>query len=295
MPGKIIAAAAHALLLLLAIASGKAAAQIGGATERTDEWRAETFGVGPSIEYASGKFGGAESTEMWWVALNGRFERGPWVARLNLPYVFVSGPGNVVPAGGAGGTPVCRQAGVNSGAARGGIRCGNDGSTPSTSVRVSSSGLGDLTAGLSYRLVDRPSGAFDLTGKVKLPMADESRALGTGEADYSLQGDLTLLLGRGEVFLTAGYRWYGDPPGIEVKDVFFGALGASYRVTQQTTAGIAFDHRQKTYDGGAALNEISLFASYRVTSSARVRGYVFKGLTDGGAGWGGGALAMFTF
>lgn len=281
--------------LLLGFGAGAVNAQVSGAPERAEESQPGTVAVGPMLEYSSGEFGGTESTEIWSIGVTGRYERGRWIVRATVPYVAVSGPGNVVPTGGGGGTPVCRQAGAGPGTSRGGIRCPSGGSTATAAGRFSSSGLGDVTVGLTFRLLDRASTAFDFTGKVKIPTADENKALGTGEFDYSMQGDLLHTIGKAGIFATAGYRWYGDPPGVELKDVFFGALGATYQVAPQATVGLAYDYRQRTYDGGAALNELSLFASYKATSSFRVRGYVFKGLSDGGPDWGAGVLALFAF
>lgn len=279
-------------LLTLGVAGVQA--QVSNAPERVEERQPGTFSVGPMLEYSSGKFGGTQSTEIWSIGAIARYERGPWVVRLTVPYVDVSGPGNVVPTGGGAGTPVCGQAATGLGA-RASVQCagGTGGTTSSSSF--SESGLGDVTLGAGLTVVDLTRTTLDLTAKVKFPTADEKMGLGTGEFDTSLQGDLYQAIGKATVFVTAGYRWYGDPPGIVLEDALFGALGATYAVTPQATFGVAYDYRQPTYAGGASLNEVSLLASFRVAPAARLRGYVFKGLTDGGPDWGAGISALISF
>jgi hypothetical protein len=91
----------------------------------------------------------------------------------------------------------------------------------STPERRHESGLGDLRLAASYRLAGGGARLFRLDAgvSVKLPTADESRGLGTGEFDgrVGLSGEvrfwsLTLFGG-------AGYNILGDPPGVDYADV----------------------------------------------------------------------------
>lgn len=279
-------------LLLLACAVPDLGAQTSGAPERVEGRPVGNMGAGVFFDHSSGEFGGTQSTEIWSLGVLGRYEFGPWVVRGSLPYVHVTGPGNVVPTGGGAGTPLCLGAG---GAGSSGLRCAGSGSATTSSTRLREAGIGDVTLGLTYKAFDRSETAFDVTGKIKVPTADETRGLGTGEYDYSLQGDLYRSIGRANAFGTVGYRWYGDPAGIELEDVFFGAIGVTYPVAAAVRIGVAYDYRQPTYAGGASLDEISLTGSFGLSSSARLRGYVFKGLSDGGPDWGGGISAFMTF
>lgn len=283
--------------IAVATACVPALAQDAYVLERKDAVRG--FSVRPEVDYTSGKFGGTQSTDVWSYGVTLRYERGPYAVRASIPYLQVSGPGNVVPAG-QGVVQVCRQSNRGPGNDTG-VRCTDDssggGAGSTTATRATVSGLGDVTAAFAYNAIDhRASGLLvDLTAKVKLPTADESRGLGTGRTDYALQIDADKPIGPWSVFGTAGYKWLGDPPGADLRNVFYGALGASYAMTDRATLGLAQDYRQATFAGGAALSETSVFASVRVAPSARLRGYVFKGHTSGGPDWGGGVSLRVGF
>lgn len=291
-------------LVMVATATLDARAQGTSATERAQGTTTSGFSLGPVFDYSTGKYGGTAATDVWSLGVVGRYETGPWTFRLTVPYVNVRSPGNVVPSGSGSVTPVCRVS--NSGPGNNtGIRCddnsssssGGSSSSSGSSGRRSDSGLGDVTAGVTYNLLDnKPTGlVFDLTGKVKIPTADENKGLGSGKFDYSIQGDIDKTLGNANVFGTLGYKIYGEPAGTNLRNVVFAGVGTSYRLSRAATWGVAYDFRQASFSGGKSLNEISLFTSYRVTDATRLRGYVFKGLTDGGPDWGVGASVLFSF
>jgi hypothetical protein len=92
-----------------------------------------------------------------------------------------------------------------------------------TARRTSEDGLGEIVAGATYNLLPPTENGFifDVGAKVKFGTADEDKRLGTGEEDYSLQGDLYKTFGSWAALWTLGYRWYGDPSGIDLENVFF--------------------------------------------------------------------------
>lgn len=287
-----------ALIAAAASACSQGALAQSAAIERASAPAQLGLSIGPVLDYSSGKYGTDSKTDIWSAGLGARYETGRWTARVTVPYINVTGRGDVVPAGGAGSSPVC--VGSNRGPGNNTGRC--DDSTPNTgggttTTRRSDSGLGDVTASLAYNLLDdRKSGwIVDVTGRLKLPTADETKGLGTGKTDYALQTDVDKRFGDVTVFGTVGYRWYGDPPGRTIRDVFYGALGTSYRVSPGASVGVAYDQRQSTTGGVPGLREVSLFTSLRVTQASRLRMWVFKGLTDGTADWGLGGSLFVSF
>lgn len=282
-------------LLALGVAAQGAHAQVSAAPERGGDKAGEAmFAFGPLLDYSSGKFGGTESTDIRALAVTGRFQYGRLTLRATVPYLDVSGPGNVVPTSGGAGVPVCRQERAGGGA-RTGLQCAAGSAGTTSSSTFNESGVGDVTVGAGYTVVDGTRTTLDLVTKIKIPTADEKKALGTGQFDYSLQADVYQAIGQTTAFATGGYRWYGDPVGIDIKDGVFAAVGATYAVTSEASLGLGYDFRQATYEGGPTLNEVSLLAAYRFSTAARVRGYLFKGLTDGGPDWGAGVSALFSF
>src|SRR5258705_1572146 len=57
------------------------------------------FTLGTGFDYTTGKYGTSEKTEILYVPLSGKYETGPWTFRAVVPYIRITGPGNVVGAG----------------------------------------------------------------------------------------------------------------------------------------------------------------------------------------------------
>src|SRR5262244_4109710 len=83
---------------LLRIASGAAlfAAVHAAALAASDDL--VTWSVG--AEYSSGDYGAPQKTDIFYVPFAVKYETGPWAYKLTVPYVEITGPGNVIGAGG---------------------------------------------------------------------------------------------------------------------------------------------------------------------------------------------------
>jgi hypothetical protein len=224
-------------------------------------------------EYTTGKYGGTESTNILFVPMTGKYETGPWVLKLMVPYIRISGPGNVT---GAGDDRIIRAGG-------------------STASRTAS-GLGDVVASAFYNVLggrNAPLG-LDLGAKVKFGTAD-SPTLGTGENDFSLQADMFKPIGAFTAFGSLGRRWYGDPPGVDLRNVFYGAVGGAYKVSQPTTVGLAYDFREAIIAGGARVSELSAYVSQRLSGGWKVQYYAIAGLADASPDFGLGLTFGYTY
>ena len=144
----------------------KLAAAVGGLIIAGSAAAQTSVGVG--FEYTTGNYGATESTETIYVPFVLKHETGPWILKATLPYLRLSGPGNVV----GGGPDRIVVPGLES-------------------ERRTVSGLGDIVASAFYNLMDERKGGLgvDLGFKIKLPTADEQDGLGTGETDYAFQLD----------------------------------------------------------------------------------------------------------
>lgn len=145
--------------------------------------------------------------------------------KLALPWVRLQGTGVLVQAGG-GWVTVPGGSG-----ARNGSPGGNGPGGPERMETVvpsegwGASGLGDARMTAAVRVGhDRPSGIWSLHGGVKLPTADESEGLGTGEADGWL--GVTWLREGWHADVEAWAEWcaLGDPPGYDLEDGPAGGL-----------------------------------------------------------------------
>src|SRR5262245_10950112 len=57
-----------------------------------------TWSVG--AEYSSGDYGAPQKTDIFYVPFSVKYETGRWAYRATVPYVEITGPGNVIGAGG---------------------------------------------------------------------------------------------------------------------------------------------------------------------------------------------------
>lgn len=248
-----------ALVAACALLSADGMAQDAGADLR--------FSTG--IEYSSGRYGGTDDIEELYVPFTFRAGYDRVGLRLTVPYLRVTAPGDTVITD-PGTEPL-----------------------PGSGATVTESGLGDAVAALTFYdlyVSDTASFVVDATGKVKFGTADETRGLGTGENDYTLQLDAYRFFDRLSLQATAGYRLRGDPPGIELNDVLIASVGAAYLATPDTLLGMYFDYREPSISGLDDIQEFSGFASFRLGRAWRMELYAFAGLTDSSTDVGGGIL-----
>jgi hypothetical protein len=236
--------------------------------------QAEGLTLGTGFDYTSGKYTGTEDTQILYVPFIAKYETGAWALRATVPYIRITGPGNVV---GAGADRVVLS----------------DGSTE----RRSESGLGDIVLSAFYNVLSERSApiGLDLGAKLKLGTADEERGLGTGKEDWSLQADLFKPLGALTLFGSLGHRWYGEPAGIELKNVTYWSLGGATRLSPRTSAGLAYDYRPKITTGGGEISELTAFLTWRISPEWKVQPYAVAGFGDASPDWGAGAQVAYSY
>ncbi len=128
-----------------------------------------------------------------------------------------------------------------------------------TFARRTESGLGDVVASAFYNVFDgrnTPLGV-DLGAKVKF---------GTG-----------------------------DPAGVDLRNVVYGTIGSSYRMSQPTTVGLAYDWRDRIVQGGARVSELTAYISRKLSSDWKLQVYAVKGFTNGSPDFGAGSSLAYSF
>jgi hypothetical protein len=220
--------------------------------------------LGAGLHYSSGDYGTGTTTSITTLAATGRYETGPWVYRASVPYLSVTGDTAVIPGIGAvRGAPARTE---------------------------SAAGLGDIVLSATYAAYyDKAStlGA-DLTAKVKLATADESKGLGTGEHDAAFLVDLYRTFERVTGFGGIGYHILGDPPGASLDNVWSATLGASYKIDARDSAGVSLDGRQRAAPGLSPQRELVGFFTRKLDREWKAQAYALIGLADGSPDWGGG-------
>ena len=175
------------------------------------------YSASVGVEFSSGKYGGTMSIDTMTLPLSISVQKERYFGSLMLPYVFSTGPA------------VVAELGLNS---------------SQQVVHQKQRGFGDVWLSGGYYLINRERLAADAAALVKFPTAERSKGLGTGELDYSAQLDVRGLVKSLIWFGTVGYYVYGDPPGLNLRDVFFGAAGVGYQGSGNRTLSISYSTRQ---------------------------------------------------
>jgi hypothetical protein len=247
------------------------------------------FSLQAGADYSSGDYGTDTTTDIWSVPLAAAYQSDRWTFKLTVPYINISGAGNVIPGVGK----------VNNGNPKGrGHGRGNGGTTPPPGTTSgSASGLGDITASAGYELFGSADRSFglDLTGKVKFATADEDKGLGTGKNDYGLALDTYKVSGAWTAFGGVGWMKYGSSQYIRLKNGFNANIGADYKFSASDSIGAYYYYRERIADTGAAQSELTGYWNHKFSTNLRVQAYALAGFTDGSPDYGVGASLKYSF
>lgn len=218
------------------------------------------------IDFTTGSYGGDVDIEDIYAPLTATVDYGRIAFRLTVPYLSVNAPQGTVFD--SGGVPL-----------------------PGSGASTTESGLGDVIGSVTvYDIINnhRLGFAMDLTGKVKFGTADEDKGLGTGESDYSVQADFYKFADKLTLLSSVGYKFRGDPAGLDLNNVLMASLGGTYKFTPDVSGGLIFDFRESAISGNDDIQELSGFVSRRISEDWRLQVYALTGFTDSSPDWGGG-------
>ena len=245
----------------------------------------DQFSLGTGFDYSTGKYGNATATDILYVPVVGKYESDNLTLKLTVPYISVSGPGGVVMGIGRVGAPVSIGLPIN----------GRTTTTSTTSATSTNSGLGDVIASAGYTVYSAAALTLDVVGNVKLGTADASKGLGTGQNDYYGQVDGYYLLGQTTLFGTAGYRYYGSPAGVSLSSAPYGTVGASQKLSDDTSAGLMLDVTKSPSIYSADQVDATVFVSQKISTNLKVQANLLKGFANGSPDFGGGVMVTGTF
>jgi hypothetical protein len=210
--------------------------------------------VSVGMDYSSGSYGDTTDTSILFIPVTGKVETGPWTFKAVVPWVQIDGPGSLVDEVLPGG------------------------------LDAKENGLGDVVLSISYLFFPKEKGGafYELTGKVKLPTADEEKGLGSGETDYTVQADVFKPVGdRTTLFAGAGYRVRGDSDFFELEDGWLANVGVSHKLSDATSTGLMVNYRQAASLTGDDPLEVTPFVSWKTASKDwSVNLYATFGLSD---------------
>ena len=241
--------------------------------------------------YDSGKYGLDSTTTIWDIPLTVGYRGSRWSFSATLPYLHVSGPGNVIP--GIGVVQNTNPNGRGRGSGSGGMII-----TPTTYVSGTASGMGDAVARATFHaIVNKDAGfALDFTGRIKFGTADADKGLGTGENDYTAAVDVYKTMGPSWMaFGGIAYTQLGSSAYIRLNNVWSANVGVSYSFDKGDSAGLYVFYEQRPADTAFQRREATLYFRHKISDAWSLRGYVLGGFADGSPDYGAGVGAQVTF
>jgi len=230
-----------------------------------------TLKLSTGAEYITGDFGGTEPVEQLYVPVTTRYTTKRYSFRLTVPYISLTAPTGTVQSDGT--------------------------ILPGTGPIVTESGMGDVVAGVTYRDAFNSEVALDVaidfTAKVKFGTADVDKGLGSGENDYTIQTELYKFLDRIMLFGILGYKFRGDPPGVDLNNSLIAYMGGNYRLTPAFRTGVDFYYQEALFSGADDQVELSAFLGYKLSNTQYLRSYLIKGFGDASPDWGVGVYISF--
>ncbi len=224
------------------------------------------------MHYSSGDYGQSINTDILYIPFTTKIKRGLWTAKITVPYLKITGPGTVVGDGDTTAT------------------------TGTSTTKTTKEGMGDIILSLSraFRLNDKGTFA-DLTGKVKLPTADEDKRLGTGVTDYIAEARLTQMYG--DIYATAkiGRKFAGSSDRYSLKDSWRFSTGAGYKFNTKISAGLDYNFRESSSRNGTNHSELLGYGLYKIDDNWGLQLYASKGFTDGTADKSVGLMVNYKF
>lgn len=239
-----------------------------GVPEHPDDERRRFYGsAGIGADFSRGDYGEPEDTDILSLSAFLKLEYEPITAKVLVPFVVIDGSDGVV------------------------VGEGGQGDAGGTDRRY---GIGDVVASLAYTWFPERDYVpiVDVTTKVKIPTASESKGIGTGKLDVTFQLDVTEMVGPVSFFGGGGYRIKG---GGQYDDIWLASAGASVRVARPASLGIAYDYRQASTSSAGDSHELAPFASFRLGDHFRVGPYGVIGLSENSPDWGVGTTFTVDF
>lgn len=224
------------------------------------------------IDYSTGNYGQAQSTDITAIPFIAKYTDGPITLKASVAHLTVKSPANTVLTGDTV------------------LVTGN-----STGSKKTQNGWGDWVVSGSYSVIEQAGWLVDLTGKVKFATADKNKGLTTGENDYSILIDVYKTVDSFTLFGGGGRKFVGNPSGASYRDIWLANAGATYKVDKTTSVGLTYDYVESINSSKQARQELTIFGVNKFTDNFKIQVYGVAGLNNNSADWGAGALLGYEF
>ena len=252
--------------------------------------------IGFTPSYSSGNYGTNTTSSFFYAPVSiRRFFRDGDVA-LVIPFVTATTDGRSTLVG---GNQVPVQSGSNSGSGGSGSGSGSGGSgggggcdedEPScltglvAGQKRTTSGLGDIILRGRYYVIEEKDWVplVAITGRLKLPTADEKRGLGTGKMDEGVGAEVSKRLGDSWIaFLDGGFNIIGRPDGLNLRNQWWYDAGGGYYFAKNLLGSVYFEEYRSLVSGAQNIRDVFFSMSYRASSEWRFNGGFAVGLSNG--------------
>lgn len=165
---------------------------------------------------------------------------------------------------------------------------------------TSESGVGDTLLKGRYFLIDDPGPGSPLPAltpfvKVKIPTADETRNLGTGEPDYGFGLEIDKQISSFFLFGDVSYTVIGSPPGQDLRDRPAASLGVGKKLSDVWAISGLVDWRRAVVRGREDPAELVGILTYKLARTISLNPNVSVGLTTGAPDFGVGFELAYKF
>ncbi len=141
---------------------------------------------------------------------------------------------------------------------------------PTTERReVTRDGIGDVVVQAGYSAPTGSVNAF-IAGNVKVPIASREKALGTGEFDYGVTGQVSRQFGRAIPFASASYTVIGEPEGFDVRNTLTGSVGTQVLVSDASSVTLSYAYEESASAAIANQQSVGLGVESNLSSSVRL-------------------------
>ena len=257
----------------------------GGAADQNTNQTERNWQVGFSPSYLKGDYGTDSTTTITYLPVSVRrlFDNGD--VTFIMPYLCVASNGAVTLVGG-----VPNRVNQNGNGGSGGSG-GGKGKKPGNVEPVSSTdcGIGDLILRGRYFLVEERDWipTIAVTGRIKMPTADASRGLGTGEFDEGAGLEVyKKLSGQWWGFMDSGYTLIGDPSDVNLRNQWYYDLGVGYDLTKNLLLSMYYEEYRALIAGLSNPRDLLFSLNYKASDLLRFNAATLVGLSDGAPDYG---------
>jgi len=129
-----------------------------------------------------------------------------------------------------------------------------------------------------------------VTGRIKVPIADADRGLGTGEVDDGAGLEFTKTIAdRWLAYLDAGYNLSGDASGTNFNNQWWYDVGVGHDVTDALHVSVFYEEYRALVNSVSNARDVLAVANYMVDESVHVNTFLLVGLSNGAPQYGVGA------